>query len=179
MCAIISLMLALNASAIAADSSADQFAKTYFLSMKSFDPSKLASGMHPQALEQFRQVILGAVTGASPAKVAQEVLPVFGVKSVAELEKLSAQDFYAAFFAGLGNARPSFKSMMGQSNYDVLGSVVEQDLAHVVYRIRVNVQGQNATRIGVLSLKRNGNTWGALLTTEVEGMANSLRTQLQ
>jgi len=62
---------------------------------------------------------------------------------------------------------------MRGSKHEVLGHVVEKDDAHVVYRLII--EGQGATRVTVLSLRKHGSSWGALPTTEAEGATASLR----
>ena len=156
------------------------FANSYLAAMSKYDARAMAAGMHPAALAQFRSSILPIFESGSNTRASAEALPLFeGVKSVSELKSLSPEAFYAAFLAGIAKANPRFADLMRGSRHEVLGHVVEKDDAHVVYRLIVTVEGNKVSRVTVLSLKRNGNGWGALLTAEAEGMAASLKRRYQ
>ena len=58
----------------------------------------------------------------------------------------------------------------------VLGHVPEgTDLAHVVYRMTITVDGLKVTKMEVLSLQRTDSGWAMLLRSDIETMAAALR----
>jgi hypothetical protein len=75
---------------------------------------------------------------------------------------------------------PEFQSILGAAETDMLGHVSEgPDLAHVVYRMRLTVEGVAITKLDVMSLRRAGSEWRGLLKGDIEGMAEAIRRQME
>src|SRR5262249_14665099 len=71
---------------------------------------------------------------------------------------------------------PPLKKAMAGSSATPLGVVREgDDLAHVVCRMAVRLDEGSVTQVNVVTLKRHGDGWKMLLTTDLEKLAAGLR----
>jgi hypothetical protein len=167
------LLLAIDANA--KDLDPESFARAYFSAMTKNDTTALAASMHPTALTQFKSKFEPLFQDNSATHTSTELMSIISVKTLGEIKRMPPQAFYAAFFSGLAKIKPEYLELINNSRFEVLGHVQEKQDTHVVYRVVVRIGGQTAKRMAVLSLRRNGDSWGALLTTEAEGIAASLR----
>lgn len=102
-----------------------------------------------------------------------------GIETVEGLEKLSPEEFVAAFFGGVTKLNPVFKETLSSMTAKVIGTVPEGDgVLHVVCRITNSNAGMNITKVSVISLKKNGGKWGVMLSSEIENMAEQVRRVL-
>jgi putative sterol carrier protein len=61
---------------------------------------------------------------------------------------------------------------------DVVGHVREgDDVVHVVYRGTTSVGNVKISKMSVMSLKADGESWRMLLTGDIEGMAAMMKLQ--
>jgi hypothetical protein len=133
--------------------------------------------MHPEALARFRAMFVPLATHEKGAELRQEM---FGANSVAELNALTDVELFERFLRSLMTLSPEFQAVMGAAETDMLGHVAEgPDLAHVVYRMRLTVEGMAVTKLDVMSLRRAGSEWKALLKGDIEGMAEAIRRQVE
>lgn len=134
-----------------------------------------AASMHPEALKTFQSLLLKVVEGAEKEGKQAEVLQLFaGPPDTAALKKLTPAQFYVSFLRGVMAKQPRLKELTSKSTYRFLGQVAEGPVMHVVYRLSMNLGGQSLSAPAVISMKKQGTTWGALLTGDIQGLAEVL-----
>ncbi|MGV3723495.1 MAG: hypothetical protein ACO1SX_21580 [Actinomycetota bacterium] len=134
--------------------------------------------MHPEALRQFRGVMLEIVDRAASEKKEAQVLPLFkDVKSAADLKKLDDAGFFVAYLQGVARQLPELKTLLAETRPVALGHVAEgPDVAHVVIRTDDRTGGESVlVRPSIVSMKRTSEGWRMLLTGDVSEMLNLLR----
>ncbi len=140
-----------------------------------------ARAMHPDALRQLRSILLAVLDAAEKKECVDDVLSIFkNVKSAAALRQLDDVAFFTAFFEGMMQGQPRVRDAFRGMTLEVIGHVSEgPNVIHVVYRGTV-VQGEaKVSKMSVMSLKANGDDWGMLLTSDVEGIASMLKRQFE
>ncbi len=139
--------------------------------------AEAASLMHPEALAKFRAMFLPLAKQEKGAELRQQL---FGASSMADLEALDDAALFERFLRSVMTLSPEFQTMMGAAETEMLGHVTEgPNLAHVVYRMRLTVEGMAITKLDVVSLQRAGSEWKALLRGDIEGMAEAIRRQIE
>src|SRR5208337_584675 len=95
--------------------------------------------MHPDALAQFKDAMRDALLAKSGNKVGDQL---FAVQSVAAYDKMTPAQLYQQFLGRVYSLAPNLKEVMSQATFQILGSIMEgPELAHVLYRIRLQVNG--------------------------------------
>jgi hypothetical protein len=149
---------------------------------KAADWQKFASLMHPDALREIKEALAPALEAAeADSAELRQAMRLFGnPKSVKELLALSPDKFFARFLEGTTANVPRLRQVLTGSDFKVIGTVYETDgTAHVVYRGRLNVQGAAISKVDVISLKRDGDSWRMLMNTNFKGLAEQLRRSLK
>jgi hypothetical protein len=132
----------------------------------------MAALMHPEALDEFRAMLLPIVTHTNGTALREQF---FAGASVAELSALSPAEFFARFMQALTTQSPELKSLLGGAKTDLLGHVSEgADTVHVVYRMNMSVQGIELSKMDVMSLRRTANGWRGLLSGNLRGFAAAM-----
>jgi hypothetical protein len=150
-------------------------AKQLMSTLSAGDFAANAALMHPSALATFRRFVVGLSASDSSGATLKQV---FGVSSSAALDTLSDAQLYARFFGAMVAAQPEMSATIRSATYDVIGHVNEApDLAHVVYRMTMTVDGIAVRKVTVLTLRRYGTTWRAMLTTDLENLISRLSAQ--
>jgi len=145
---------------------AESVAKNYFAAMKAGDWAKCASLMNSEALISMKRTF-GSIVKADKSGEASKAL--FGLKSPAEFDQLSETAVFEKLMSFITDAVPDLKSALAASTSAVLGQVNESpELAHIVYRTQVKLGGAEVTQVELISLKKNGSNWRALLTADME-----------
>ena len=143
-----------------------------FGSLAHGDFAAFAQAMHPEALAEFRQMMMPVLTMAAAsgdtAQGVAEVLANFpGVTTVADLPKLEPE----ALFAGVLRAGMAGMDSTSFAPPLVVGGVMEGDsLVHLVYRMKTATGDTTVTTVSVASLKRSPAGWRFLLTGSLEGL---------
>ncbi|MGH9768168.1 MAG: hypothetical protein ACREAB_12090 [Blastocatellia bacterium] len=146
----------------------ESVAKAYFAAMKSGDWAKCASLMHPDALASMKRTFAAVVTADKTGEAAKGI---FGLKSKAEYAQLSEEAVFERLMGFITGALPDMKTALAASTSTVLGRVDENpDLAHIVYRTQIKLAGAEVSEVEMISFKKHGATWRALLTSDMEEM---------
>jgi hypothetical protein len=150
-------------------------ARRAVLALKEDRLEDFAAAMHPEALTSFRTLLQPVLDGAVRENKQAEVLMLFeGAADVEAVKKLSEPQFFVTFLRG-ALAKADLKKTLAGANYRFLGTVQEGETAHVVYRMAISFEpGRSVIIPSVISMKKHGTQWGALLTGDVEGMAQVL-----
>ena len=167
-------------------SSSPAFAKTvsetaddYFNTLKQKDYNRAATFFDPAALGEFRQIM--SFVNEIPDEGQQQFYTLFfGPKASREsITKLSDADFFASFL----RATMAQAETVGGVNFEtmeILGEVMEgKDVAHVVTRNKVSVGEVELEAMEVVSFKKIGSEWKALLSGKIKGLASQMKAALQ
>ncbi len=161
------LMLVSIASVLAQSAETpESVAKAYFTAMKAGDWAKCASYMHPEALASMKRSF-DAVIKADKSEGAAKTI--FGLKGNADFDKLSDAAIFERLMDFIASAVPELKTALGSSTNTILGQVGEgQELFHIVYRSQLKLADAEVSQVELISLKKSGSTWRALLTADME-----------
>jgi len=169
------VLLALIPRLLSAQQTPEQAAERYFAATKAMDWSATAAMMHPQALQSMKSMF---VELASLDSAGTMIRPMLGVQPD-ELAALPPARVYERVLNMITRMQPQAIEAMRGASFDVVGHVMEGDTAHVVYRLRMAVEGNTVTQTSVLSLARDGGDWRGLLTGDIQNMISGLRAAIQ
>lgn len=144
----------------------ESVAKAYFAAMQAGDWAKCAALMDPEALGSMKRTFGSIVKADKTGGAAKEL---FGLKSLAEFDQLSEANVYAKLMGFITGAVPDLKTALAASTNTVLGQVAENPtLTHIVYRTQIKLGSADVTQVELISLKKTGASWRALLTADME-----------
>lgn len=171
-CLNVGLSLASNA-----DDVPEASANGYFKALRENKIDQFADYMHPEALDQFKNILSAVANLAKEKKSEKQFLSFFyNITSSDQLSKLSSKDFFVAFYQGLIAQNPLITQTLQGAVVVPLGHVKDgEDLAHVVYRITMKLENVETQKISVITLKRYQTTWRVLLTSDIETLASNLK----
>lgn len=145
------------------------------VSMRASDWSGMADLMHPDALEELREMFLPLLRDEDLGAFRQEI---FGIEGAEEASALDGRQIYEGFISFALTADPTMTAALQTVDADVIGHVMEGDTAHVVYRLDMNVAGIDVAQTAVASYRRRDGRWLGLLTTDLRGMIAGMRQAL-
>jgi hypothetical protein len=162
--------LAAASGACLAQDTPESVAKAYFAAMQASDWAKCASLMHPEALASMKSAFTEVVNADKSGDAAKTI---FKLKSATEFSQLSDAAVFERLMDFVSSSSPDMKTVLASSTNAILGKVEESpDLAHVVYRSRSKIGSEDINEVDLISLKKQGSTWRALLTSDMEAMLN-------
>lgn len=173
------MVILLLSGTLAFANTASETATEYFSTLKKKDYNRAATFFDPAALGEFRQM-MGFVQEIPEEGQKQFFTIFFGPEANKEsIAKLSDADFFASFL----RATIAQAETLGGVNFgkmEVLGELKEgNDISHVVTRNKVTVGEVDVEALEVISFKRIGNEWKALLSGKIKGLANQLKATLR
>ncbi len=152
----------------AAPETPDAVAKAYFAAMQTGNWDKCASLLHPDALASMKRTFAAIIKADESGGAAKTI---FGLKSNDEFEQLNGAAIFERLMNFIGGAVPDMKTALAASTTTILGKVNEgTELVHVVYRSQIKMAGAEASEVEIISFKKTGTTWRALLTSDMEEM---------
>ena len=117
-------------------------------------PSSQARYMHPQDLEEFKRMFLPMFGGSGEERTKET----FGANITREkLQTMPAQQFYERIMAQGDELRRLVPDQ--KTTTQVLGSVREGELVHIVFRTVVENDGRKTQGVDVQTMRPLGNTW--------------------
>ena len=160
----------------AAQDTPESVAKAYFAAMQSGDWAKCASLMHRDALASVKRTFAAAINAD---KTGDSAKTIFKLKSGAEYSQLSEATVFERLMDFITSVEPDMKTALASSTNTILGRVDESpDLAHVVFRSRTKLEGEEVNDVDLISFKKQDSTWRALLPSDIENMLNSLAEEI-
>ena len=146
----------------------ESVAKAYLAAMQSADWAKCASLMHPEALAELKNGFAAVVNADKSGDAAATI---FRLKSAAEYSQLGDAAVFERVMDFITGSSPDVKTILASSTNTILGKVDEApDLAHVVFRSRTKVGDEEINEVDMMSFKKQGSTWRALLTSDLQEM---------
>lgn len=148
----------------------ESVAKAYFAGMQASDWAKCASLMHPEALASMKSAFSEMINADKSGDAAKTI---FKLKSSAEFSQLSDAAVFERLMDFVTSSSPDMKTILASSTNTILGKVDEgPDIAHVVFRSRSKIAGDDINEVDLISFKKQGSSWRALLTSDMEAMLN-------
>jgi hypothetical protein len=160
----------------AAQDTPESVAKAYFAAIQSGDWAKCASLMHRDALASMKRTFAAAINAD---KTGDSAKTIFKLKSGAEYSQLSEATVFERLMDFITSVEPDMKTALASSTNTILGRVDESpDLAHVVFRSRTKMEGEEINEVDLISFKKQDSAWRALLPSDIENMLNSLAEEI-
>jgi hypothetical protein len=160
----------------AAQETPESAAKTYFAAMQAADWAKCASLMHPEALASVKRTLATIINADKTGDAAKTI---FKLKSSEEFSQLSDTAIFERLMDFITGVAPDMKTALSSSTNTILGKVDEgPDLAHIVFRSRSKLEGEEVNEVDLISFKKQGSTWRALLTADMEGMLSQFADEM-
>jgi hypothetical protein len=146
----------------------------YYETFRSGDFAANAAMMDPAALEELKATMAGLAGMAAAEGGEEEMREMFGVGSAAELGALAPAELYTRMLqATLGGGE--MREIMRSAEIEVLGHVPEgDDLAHVVYRMRLSFGGMDVDQVQIAPMRRTPDGWRVMLTGSIAGMMQGM-----
>lgn len=149
--------------------------RQYVNAIRSQGMTAVPDYMHPDELTRFQEMLGPALSGDSPA--AENLRTAFfGANATAvSVHSMSPDEFMRGFMAFAQSQMKAMNVSVGQS--EILGSVKEGEVVHLVTRNTTGVGELQLTQLEVVSLKPYQGSWRLLLSGKLEGMAQALKAQ--
>lgn len=171
---------AFNAHAIATDSTPQAEVQAYFSDVQSKGIRAVADHMHPAEIARFKELLLPMCAQGAESKGMAFCKGVFGAgateKSVAEMSPRDFMSTVLNFLVTVLGDHPALASLRIRSA-ELVGSVHEGELVHVLARTKASVSNLNVVSMEVISLKKDGDEWRIMLSGNLESLAKALGQQ--
>jgi hypothetical protein len=139
-----------------------------FETNKTGDFEAYAQMLHPDALADYKKIIASFAERGATKDIVQKWL---GIKSKADYEALTGVQVFSRFMSNVTRMAPGTKETMANTKAEVLGQVMEDaETAHVVTRITTVTTGLPLAKMSVITIRRDGDAWKAMLSEEIEGL---------
>ena len=146
----------------------ESVAKAFFAAQQAGDWAKCASFMHSDALASMKRKFGSVISADRTGEAAKSI---FGLKSGAEYAQLSEAVIFERLMNFITSSEPEMKAVLAASTNSVLGKVDESpELTHIVFRTQVKLAGAEMSEVDLISFKKQGDTWRALFTSDMEEM---------
>lgn len=160
--------------AAANDEELETLAREHFASIQNEGVSAISSMLHPDALMEFRSMVMPIFEFEAESGQHNLTTAVFGEPNgIDEIRALDAEAFIRAFLTFLGQQMQNLNVKFDQ--VDVLGSVPEGEVRHVLARVTVGAGEISLTQMEVLSFIPYQDTWRLQMNGELKGIAAALR----
>lgn len=144
---------------------------------QAYDTARMASSMHPEALQRFRAVIEAALKSGKGELAKAELLPLFSVFSVEDFSKLSDVEMFKRLSDSVAQAAPQVIELMAQSEFEILGTEMTGEIAEVTYAMTITVEGQSVKQEIVQKLKPSNGQWMLLLPATSESTIANIESR--
>lgn len=180
---LIALLIVITTGMVAAHAqrTPEEMITLYFDAFKAGNYELMSANMHADELAKLQKELLPVVargidaaqSGATKDELAMKLFA--DSESYEVISKESPEAFFIRFMNWLNRMNPMMKNTLAGSSIATVGHVTEGDLAHVVYRVSVNIAGTRMTQLNVMSVKKDGEDWKLMMSGEIEGMGKLLQ----
>ena len=161
-----------------AQDSVEDIANQYFTTLQAEGMTSVGKYMHPDALVNFKEMLLPIYKGEAETGKRQLLDVTFGKDStVDDLESLDPELFMNGFMNLV--ALQAGTSSVTFDKLEIVGSVKEGEDIHVLSRITVGAGEAEITQFEILSFKPYKGTWRLQLNGKMKGIAASIKANLQ
>jgi|GEM_PF-1563583 len=155
-------------------STPEEAVQAYFAAMRDGGLGATGRLLHPEALARFREILIPLVDLKDSAGGNPVMAVFFGADATIESVRAKTPlEFYTAFMTVASVM--SGMSLVNLGDFEIVGSVAEGDMVHVLVRGQASAGPITAGGMEVASLKRYGEGWKILLSKNIEGLAEALR----
>jgi hypothetical protein len=171
--ALVSLLFTLAANAQAPAASPEALVRAYMADVRKDGMIVVSRYIHPDELARFKDMLMPWVRKDASQK--NEVIPgLFGAEAtLASVEAMPPSQFMDAFMRLAGEQLKELTF----GDIEIVGTVREKDLSHVVTRVAAGIKGVQIRKLTVVTAKPMGEEWKLLLSGELEGMAAAISAQ--
>lgn len=149
--------------------------RAYSEAVRSEGITAIPDYIHPDELERFQKMLVPVFAGDTPR--AKNLRGAFfgGSATPDSIKATSPKEFLRAFMEFVEG--PMRAPSVNIAESEILGSVKEGEVVHLVTRDTIGTGPRQITQLRVVSLKPYRNSWRLLLSDKFEGMARSLQAQ--
>lgn len=168
-------LVAGRADANPAGASPEQLARDYFNALKLMGFGAIAPYTHPVERSRFKAMMLPFYFEEARTGQSELLRMTFGQDaSLTDVQAADPYVFMNSFFRSLETRMPANVQF---DRIEVIGSVPEDDLMHVLVRVAVATEGVTVTKFEVLSLRKYEGDWMVMLATRYDGLAQALASR--
>lgn len=164
----------------------EETARAYMSAMRSGEMETVALYMHPSALQKFKDILvqfaarMEEIGAADDPKSSSAIRVLFGDIGVKGVKDAEPRELFVRFLSVIQKAAPVMRQVLADSTYEFVGHVDESgNQTHVVYRATLSTAGAEVTKMEVLTLRREGEQWGVMLTGDIENLATGLSREFE
>jgi hypothetical protein len=165
----------LGGGGIARAGTPEEFVKEYMMALQTRGFVSVPEYIHPDELARFKEMLMPMIRKEAAAGKKEITQGLFGPEAtLASVEAMSGADFMSGLLRLVGEKLEGFKV----KDAEVLGSVREKDIVHVVSRVGVDMpEGMSLRQMDVVSVRADGKGWKLLLSGQLEGLAAAFSAQ--
>lgn len=176
-CLLICLLLGGVTTTAAQGVSPGEVSRELLATYKNLDLDRTAQLMHPEALGRLQAMVVEIASLDSTGSMAMMFSGETDPQTIADLYP---EEAFVRFMTAIIEVQPEIGQALRNLEAEMLGHVIEGDsLAHVVTRNRISMMGIEMHQMEVISLKRHGEGWLALLSGDISNMAEAVRARLR
>jgi hypothetical protein len=137
----------------------------------------LADYLHPDDLAQFKKALL-SIFSDDNEKTRAGIIEIYGKGTTLQSLREGTDEAFLSPILAMLNERLDSANLRIVSQ-DVIGSVVEGEFVHVVYRWQSESARLRQSQVEVRTLRRYRDTWRLVPPTNLEGVVPALKRALQ
>lgn len=155
-------------------------AQAFFKAFQACDAKAMAQGMHPDALKEFKELMLPVVEAAEKAGKDKSLLRMFkGAKSVKEVAALPAEQFFGSAMQNIFDF-PGIKENAKKATFQLISVSFENDnVANVIYKLHLQGQAAQVSKLDAMTFKRVGKEWRCMLEANSRQALENLKKQYE
>jgi hypothetical protein len=154
----------------------EQVATNYFEKMKAGEMNTVSSLMHPDELRKFHQMLTPVIErGLASDRDNRLFQPFADPQDPTKMRAVDDSQFMSLFMEAVESVQPGINAILKSARVEALGHIRENDVIHVVVRMKLQSQGIEIERMSVLSLKDHQGVPKVMLSGEMKGVAEALK----
>ena len=170
---LLATFMALAAIPVQAAATPEAAVKEYMAALQKDGMSAVSHHLHPDELKRFKEMLLPLFRKDAAGK-SEAIRGIFGPEAtLISVEAMPPAEVMNGVMRLVGDQlkEASFGAV------EIIGTVSENDIVHVVTRIETKVKEIKMRNMTVVSTKKSGAEWKLMLTGELEGLAAALSAQ--
>ncbi|HMO49652.1 MAG TPA: hypothetical protein PKE26_02975 [Kiritimatiellia bacterium] len=178
------ILCLLGASFLARATTPEELVTRYFEAFKKGDMEAVAGEMHLGELTKFKDTLLPVLeqtivsSAAGPGRDELMIRQFTNRDDMETIREESPRAFFVRFMRWVMKLNPMMSQTMSAASIETLGHIIEKDMAHVVYRIHIDMMGAKVSQLNVMSVKKEDEAWRLMMTGEIEGMGKMLQQNM-
>jgi hypothetical protein len=130
--------------------------------------------MHPDEVDRLGAMLRPMLDVAGDDAARAEAVALLGVDSIEQARKLSGPELVRALFGTLDGR---LQGVVRFERFDLVGSVAEGEVVHVLVRVHLGGTGMRMHKLDVMSLKLHRGEWRSLLSGDIEGIGKAIKAR--